>query len=118
MLAQLYVGSLVAASTAGLVVAPEATTQSEGAQQPGERPTMLAGTFVRVVNSNPHRFVQRFTLRTAAMGDVEVELAMTGTVTRNGQPARLVDLKPGDQTVVMLMGSSPPLAACVEATGP
>ena len=118
MFTELCVGSFVAAAGMGLVVVPPVKATNGGVQQPSQRPTMLAGMFLRIVDSNPHRFVKRFAVRTASMGDVEIELAMTAIITRNGQPALLSHLKPGDQTLVMLMGSQPPMAARVEATGP
>jgi hypothetical protein len=117
MLAQLCVSSLIAASGAALIAMPPAIAQGGGIQQPAQRPTMIAGVFMRVVDPVPRHYAQSFVLRTTAKGDMEIELAQTGTVTRNGQPARLVDLREGDQTVVMVMGTSPPMAARVDATG-
>ncbi len=117
MFAQLCVKSLIAVSTAALVVATPVIADAAAAQQPGQRPMMVAGVFIRVVDPAPRYHGQSFTMRTAAMGEIQVELAQTGIVTRNGQPARLVDLREGDQTVVMLMGTSPPMAARVDATG-
>jgi hypothetical protein len=92
---------------------PSAATDSHRVVQ---NSAALKGTFQRLVRPGPQGFTQQFVMRTAVGADLELEVSPSSIVTRNGQPARIGDLKPGDRLDVLLTPMTK-MAARVEASG-
>jgi len=63
-------------------------------------PKLVTGRLLRVQRSMSPSFRQRFQIQTNRGTITEYEFLSNGLATRNEQPARLIDLQPGDHMVL------------------